>query len=32
MENNTEVLDIKAISPYAKIKVYWDYFFITLFV
>lgn len=24
MENNTEVLDIKAISPYAKIKVYWD--------
>ncbi len=24
MVNNTEVLDIKAISPYAKIKVYWD--------
>jgi DNA repair exonuclease SbcCD ATPase subunit len=24
MENNSEVLDIKAISPYAKIKVYWD--------
>ena len=24
MENNLEVLDIKAISPYAKIKVYWD--------
>jgi DNA repair exonuclease SbcCD ATPase subunit len=24
MENSVEVLDIKAISPYAKIKVYWD--------
>ena len=24
MENNLEVLDIKEISPYAKIKVYWD--------
>jgi len=24
MENSLEVLDIKAISPYTKIKVYWD--------
>lgn len=24
MESNSEVLDIKAISPYSKIKVYWD--------
>lgn len=24
MENNSEIVDIKAISPYAKIKVYWD--------
>ena len=24
MENSVEVLDIKAISPYAKIKIYWD--------
>jgi DNA repair exonuclease SbcCD ATPase subunit len=24
MENSVEVLDIKSISPYAKIKIYWD--------